>query len=367
VKLLFVSGVYVPASGGSELSAHTLLEELVRRRHQVTVITGRRAEGSRLVQEEGGALVVRCSENELERTFSDVVRSMNPAVILTQLVWSERVMLWARQLSVPTVLFVRSADGEIDLSTDGPYAPTTVIANARITQEYIRRRWRREAFVVPPLIRLSDCTALSVGMHRYITMFNPTREKGGYIFRAVAEAMPQRQFLVVEGWHNWKNASGNWNVALLASAARGYGATSVKVPEIVDFSMAENVTCLPARSDVSSIYADTRVLLVPSLWPEPYARVIVEAMSNAIPVLYSGAGSTGEAADGAGVVIQPPTDPSAWVTAITELDDPAYYETLALRSLARARRYALHDEIDKAEAVIQETADKSLDQRNQRS
>jgi glycosyltransferase involved in cell wall biosynthesis len=307
-------------------------------------------------EEEDRVAVARCSEHELEPTFHSIVSSFQPDIVLTQLVWSERVMLWSRLIPVPTALFVRSADGEIDLSAEGPYAPDVIIANAGITQEYLRRRWQREAFVVPPLIRLTDCAATFSATPRFITMFNPTREKGGHIFRAIAEGLPRHPFLVVEGWHNWKNASGNWDMDLLASAARSYGTAVPKVPETVDFSKTRNVTCVPATSDVTKIYANTRVLLVPSIWPEPYARVIVEAMSNAIPVLYSGVGSTGEAADGAGIVVQPASDPSAWIAAISNLDDPTIYRSLADRSIARARRYNLSAEIDKAELVIRNVA-----------
>lgn len=301
---------------------------------------------------DGDIAVATCSERDLAPTFHSIARAFHPDAVLTQLVWSERVLLWSRQLPVPTVLFARSADGEIDLSLESPYAPTAIIANAGVTQEYVRRPWRREAFIVPPLIRLEDCVSKTSVTPRFITMFNPTHEKGAHIFRAVAEGLPQRDFLVVEGWHNWKDPSGNWDVELLASAARGYGSVAAKTPELIDFSKTRNVTCMAATGDVAGIYGKTSLLLVPSVWPEPYARVIVEAMANGIPVLYSGAGSTGEAADGAGVLVRPATEPSAWITAISQLDDPSVYRLFADRSLARARRYNLSEEIDKAESVI---------------
>jgi glycosyltransferase involved in cell wall biosynthesis len=354
VRLLFVSGVYAPASGGSEISAQTLLSELVCRDHHVLVLTGRRTGAHWEQQEEREDLVDirRCREQELEQVFRSVVTAFRPDVVLTQLLWSERVMLWARAESLPTVLFVRSAGGEIDLSAGGPYSPTVVIANSGVTRDFVRRRWDRECVVVPPLIRLAECAAVMRVDPPFITMFNPTREKGGHIFRAVAEDMADRRFLVVEGWHNWKNACGEWDVELLESAARGYGSTLVRLPKTIDFDGVDNVTVIDATPDVAAVYASTRILMVPSVWAEPYGRVIVEAMSNAIPVLYSGAGSTDEAADGAGVIVHPADDAGAWIAAIRQLDDQDRYDALAHSSLTRAHRYDLTAEVNKAVAAI---------------
>lgn len=40
MKILFVSGVYLPASGGAEHSMHTLLQELNKAGHTVYVLSG---------------------------------------------------------------------------------------------------------------------------------------------------------------------------------------------------------------------------------------------------------------------------------------------------------------------------------------
>lgn len=353
MRLLLVSGAYAPASGGSEISAQTLLAELARRGHEAMVLTRPRPPGP-WPGDDGDepVAVVRCREGEVEAAFRSAVARFQPDVVLTQLLWSERTMLWAREAELATVLFVRSAGGEIDLSVGGPYRPTKVIANSTVTRDFVWRRWGRESTVVAPLIRFAECIATDRADPSLITMFNPTREKGGHIFRAVAERMPSRRFLAVEGWHNWKDGRGGWDREMLEAAGRGYGTASVKVPELVGFEGLDNVTLQPSTPDVRGVYAFTRVLLVPSVWPEPYARVIVEAMSNAIPVLYSGRGSTAEAADGAGTVVTPAEDPGAWVKAIRDLDDPDVYDELASRSSARARRYDLAAEVDKAEAVI---------------
>jgi glycosyltransferase involved in cell wall biosynthesis len=164
--------------------------------------------------------------------------------------------------------------------------------------------------------------------------------------------MPTRSFLAVDGWHNWKDETGAWDVRLLKSAARSYGSDVVLMPESADLSTVPNLEVLAATPEVRNAYARTRILLVPSRWPEPYGRVILEAMSNAIPVICSGAGSMDEAADGAAMVVPDADDPHAWAAAIRSLDERGPYERFANLGLARAGRYELAAEVDKVSRVI---------------
>ena len=48
-------------------------------------------------------------------------------------------------------------------------------------------------------------------MPRLIIMFNPSREKGGHIFRQIARAMPDRRFGVVPGWNSLRKPDGTWD------------------------------------------------------------------------------------------------------------------------------------------------------------
>jgi glycosyltransferase involved in cell wall biosynthesis len=112
----------------------------------------------------------------------------------------------------------------------------------------------------------------------------------------------------------------------------------------------------PAVPTPADYFALTRVLLVPSVWEEPFGRVAAEALINGIPPLVSDRGSLphvvgGDFAEGgAGRVLPIPVsltpdvhqvadeaDALPWFEAVCALwDDPALYDAFA----QRARRLA---------------------------
>ena len=98
-----------------------------------------------------------------------------------------------------------------------------------------------------------------------------------------------------------------------------------------------NVTLLPARNDMRSIYGKCRILLVPSLWEEAYGRVAVEAQISGIPVVASNRGGLPEAVGGGGILVNPESPISEWVSAVRELwDDERYYDALSAAALVHA-------------------------------
>jgi glycosyltransferase involved in cell wall biosynthesis len=129
----------------------------------------------------------------------------------------------------------------------------------------------------------------------------------------------------------------------------------------VDFSKYPQIMAAPAVPMPADYFALTRLLLVPSVWPEPFGRVAAEAMINGIPPLVGTRGALPEviggdyAEGGAGRVLPIPD----WMTVETTelpserevapwfdgvcalLDDAALYESMAARGRAvAAARYA---------------------------
>jgi glycosyltransferase involved in cell wall biosynthesis len=82
----------------------------------------------------------------------------------------------------------------------------------------------------------------------------------------------------------------------------------------------------------------TKVLLVPSQWPEPFGRVAVEALANGIPVVASRTGGLPEAVGDAGILVEDFSNAAAWIAALTELlGTPGLMNELSVRGRQRFR------------------------------
>src|SRR6185369_14552304 len=117
------------------------------------------------------------------------------------------------------------------------------------------------------------------------------RYKGAEVFLALADAFPHERFLLV----------GDVDPAL-ASA----------------FAARRNVRRL-GRAAVGRFLAMSRVVLVPSRWPEPFGRIAVEAMACGIPTLVSRTGGLAEIVGPSGLGVDAFRDPAAWVQALEPL------------------------------------------------
>lgn len=108
------------------------------------------------------------------------------------------------------------------------------------------------------------------GCEAFVTMISPCAAKGLAVFLAVVDAMPDVPFLAVQT---------RWTKSIHASEMR-------KRP---------NLRVVPAVPCVDGLYARTRVLLVPSLWPEGFGLVALEACLRGIPVVSTTSGGLPEA------------------------------------------------------------------------
>ncbi|WP_179401927.1 glycosyltransferase family 4 protein [Burkholderia guangdongensis] len=124
---------------------------------------------------------------------------------------------------------------------------------------------------------------------RYVTFVNPQPEKGVTLFLALlqraARECPDMRFLVVE------------SRAELLPAIRKLG-----LPE----QLLDKVERVPRQTSLKPIYAQTRILLMPSFWFEAAGRVLIEATSNGIPVIAANRGGIPETLAGGGVVLDIP-------------------------------------------------------------
>ena len=172
---------------------------------------------------------------------------------------------------------------------------------------------------------------------RYLTFVNPQPAKGAGVFARIASELqlrrPEIPLLVVEGRGT-------------AEGLAGVG---------LDLSELRNLHRIPNVSSPRVIYRTTRALLMPSLVPESFGRVAVEALANGIPVLASDRGALPATLGDAGFVftlpascspaspvVPTPREIAPWLATIERLwDDPVWEASHRARAIEAAGRFTL--------------------------
>jgi glycosyltransferase involved in cell wall biosynthesis len=108
----------------------------------------------------------------------------------------------------------------------------------------------------------------------FVTFVHPAPHKGLLLFARLADMLGSRRpdipILVVQS---------------------GQSAGSLNNIPGLDFSKYPQIMAAPAVPMPADYFALTRVLVVPSVWPEPFGRVAAEAMINGIPPLVGNRGA----------------------------------------------------------------------------
>jgi non-ribosomal peptide synthetase component F/UDP:flavonoid glycosyltransferase YjiC (YdhE family)/glycosyltransferase involved in cell wall biosynthesis len=166
-----------------------------------------------------------------------------------------------------------------------------------------------------------------------VLLINASPLKGLPIFLELASRLPDVHFATVATWDPGDRAA---------------------------LEALPNVQLLQPSEEVDDLLAQTRVLLVPSLWGEAFGQVVVEAMLRGIPVLASDLGGLPEAKLGVDyllpvtpiaeyrrepgaekpVPVIPAQDVGPWLETLTRvLRDRDHYRRLSAESRAAALRF----------------------------
>lgn len=329
-SFVYISGLYMPASGGAEISIYTLIKELASNDYKFHVITKVSGQPSiKYDSADKNIIIYRLRDkNDIENTFINICKSNKVAAIFTQNLWAESAIKLSRKYECPSFYFLRSPFGELDISETGEYYCDFVIANSVATREYIISKFKRlDTIIIPPLINPGDYI-VAQNSKEYITMINPIQMKGGDIFKQIAKNIPAKKFLAVKGWSHLMNDKG-WDKSLLADLSNGMGISENPSFKITTFEDTNNVELIDSMEDMKSVYAKTRLLLVPSITPEGGPRVAVEAMINGIPVIGSDSGNMRRTIGTGGIIIDDIFNIGEWVAAILKFDIEPYYTQIS--------------------------------------
>lgn len=238
----------------------------------------------------------------------------------------------AQRQSVPLVFWLRNAAYRDPSLFDGA---SGILVGSRFLADHYRRTLGVDATPIPSPVRW-ERVLVPEGEHarRALTFVTPTRAKGllvaARIFEEAMRRLPELVVDVVEG----------------RGSAEELFSSGACIPR-------SRVRVVTATRDPRTFYADTRVLLAPSLWKEASLRSGIEAMINGVPTLGSDRGGIAETLGETGRVFAVPSEitpetssmPAAhvvrpWVDAIVRLwTDPAHYEAERERCLRGRERY----------------------------
>lgn len=330
MRILFAGRDLDRPRGGGEISARTLLSAL-RARHEVVVRNvsvesgGRREPYQRtLLRAESGARDrVR---RALEEVDPDLVVLQQPATLRPEDLGDRRgLVVFLRSLvcfgiAEPSPDWTTRVSGlafrRLRLARNLPLLrrADVLLVNSRYLRGEVECRIGLEPHVVSPFIDTSplrrvrgDSTAEGA-----ITFAGLDSWKGAATALRIAARLPERRFLFLEGARPDVRH---------ASAARRLA----------------NVSVLPWRDDLREVFRRTRLLIAPSLWPEPFGRLPVEAGACGIPTIASRSGGLAEAVGGGGLLVPDARDVTAWIEAIRRLDDRQVYASLAEKARENAR------------------------------
>lgn len=168
--------------------------------------------------------------------------------------------------------------------------------------EFTARRWQAlygiQSAVIEPVIQAERYLTGTPSTGQHVLFVNPVPIKGIEIVLSLAAQCPDLSFLIVESW----NLEPYW---------RGYCCERAQA--------LRNVRWRSPTDDMREIYAQARVLLMPSVWEEAFGRTAVEAQLNGIPVLASDRGALPQVVGRGGLTLSPEQPVEVWEAALRQL------------------------------------------------
>lgn len=277
---------------------------------------------------------------DYQEMVRDVLARFKPDIVLTYSSELLRPLLAeAQQRGAKTVFYIANAAYAQREGFSFKFIDEYIVPSQAMAELY-REKLAIEPLVVRDLVPQLFDGKLNLSLQRiasrgqrYVTMINPTPQKGGLLFlNIVAQAKvlaPHVKFRAVEG--RW--ARSDWE-------SKG-----------VDVSALTNLEWLPVTNDMAKVYAEAALLLVPSLGYEASGRVVAEAMLAGVPVLAMKNGGITEQVNDGGILFDVPkglgenvlaqpdkADVSQWMNFVKVLmeDDDIYSGAVKLALKASA-------------------------------
>ncbi|MDX1491402.1 MAG: glycosyltransferase family 4 protein [Pseudohongiellaceae bacterium] len=288
-----------------------------------------------------------CMEQERYiRSFRNEIINRRPDMIILWggMLLEMSIMREAREAGIPVFFYLVNSGYK---NKDTFKYASAIVTDTQATANMYKERHNLTCY---PIGKFIDPKLFKAPRYdrKYITFINPSFEKGVNVFlplaKLAAKECPEINFLVVQ-------SRGRWGVALKVLGFK---------PD--DFP---NVTVIGHQKDMRKVYANTKVLLLPSTWYESGARVIAESLINGIPVFASDTGGSSELVGDAGELFQlsktvqdekttaaTEDDVRPWLEAVKKVwHDEDYYKGLCEKVEIEAKNHDIQTSVDRFLAV----------------
>lgn len=241
---------------GSETTVHAAMRAMVQRGHDVTVIADRTPHD----YEHEGVKVVSLPKNQFHHARIRELAA-DADLLITHLDCTSLAMTLAVDINKPLAHFVHN-HAQLGYWNTPPHKAQLIIFNSNwiaMNETYKGEPWPGDSVIIHPII---EPEKYKCERGTKITLCNPTEGKGVETVHRLAEAMPDYEFLIVEGIYGEQIAPPNLNEEWEARHP--------------------NIEHMKNSPDFRDVLRKTKVLLMPSNY-ESYGRCATEAACAGIP------------------------------------------------------------------------------------
>lgn len=346
LRVLTAINVGYPVVGGAQITHQTTLQLLARQFGHDCIYLDSTCTRRRATRAE-----ICCDSFRDLAELREKLEAYRPDVIIAAFTLIADVLKLARRRGIPVIAWLNSYEycpptpDEVQawsLSLSHPYPTEEARAFALceadrlvVNSHYLRQRLKEcsghEADVIYPAFDLQEIRLRqpSHDTDGYVTGICGYPHKGAKIFLELARRFPRERFLLVG---------------------------AIQADYFPAFQQQSNITLLPF-SPPREFLARAKIVLVPSQWDEPFGRIAVETMANAIPTLVSHQAGLAEIVGDSSLGVRHFQNVDAWARQLALLlDAPQRLVQHGEEGQALAARFLENRSVVQADVLIRDLA-----------